>query len=1001
VRQAILVLVAACVGLSALAVTAAPVAAGPYSRLQVLLPGETAAPGTPSGKTGVPQAQTVGIPFGVVVRACDSQWNLVSTANDAIQVLASDASATLPAPAQLQGGTATFSVVFNAGGNFTLYAHDQSDGTIPDGVSSAVSSLVLATFDFSTIGRYQTAGQPIRVTITARTPGGVVVSGFMGAVRLREFTSLGEGRVSPDTITMSAGTWQGSVTPYRADGSNRSRGNVYLQAELPASPATNGASNPFLVDANWPARVQLVVPGESPLPGSVSGKSGSPANQIAGRSFNATVYSTDDYWNPVGSADQVRVTSSDAAANTPLTGVLSGDSRTFAVTLNTVGNHTLTVADLSDHSRSGMTVGPILVAPAGADHFVISAISSPQRAGVPVAVTIRATDSNGNTIPDYQGDGNLAANTGAGSISPELVSFTNGVWSGSVTFRGAGGAVSFTCSDFSVPPHLGASNSFAVDPGDLAGLQLLLPGETPRGGTADGKEGGPAAQQSGTPFDVTVRAVDAYWNLVPGVAHHVRLGSTDAFAALPADTTLANGQLLIPTRLFRSGTQRIWATDLSDSTLRSDTSSAVSIASGPFARLVVLAPGETSAPGTPGGRAGTATDQSITYAFTVTVLATDAWWNPVAGVSDRIHLTSGDPLAQLPRDTSLVDGRVDVSLRLSTGGYQQIGATDLTRPATPVSATQVRAISSGFHLEAVASPGQIGAGEPFTLTVRVTNDAGSVIQEIHSFVTVEVQNSSRSAPGRGTLLTTEFQLLQGQRSVSETYSFAEPIVLVVRDDAGNAPGVTGVIDVGPGAPAALHLTSTPSWVGGNKHATLAARLVDAYENGIPDRPVVFSLASGAGTLTPLDSLTDSSGVARADYLSPREPGSCQVRVAAAGLVTDLPLTTAFVDPNAGGGTVTNYPNPFHPPAEGTTLAWVLADEARVTLRIFTLSGEPVRRETFERGATGGQGGMNEWIWDGRNGNGTVVASGGYIALIEAQGAGETLHVMRRKIAVVR
>jgi hypothetical protein len=127
----------------------------------------------------------------------------------------------------------------------------------------------------------------------------------------------------------------------------------------------------------------------------------------------------------------------------------------------------------------------------------------------------------------------------------------------------------------------------------------------------------------------------------------------------------------------------------------------------------------------------------------------------------------------------------------------------------------------------------------------------------------------------------------------------------------------------------------------------------------------------------------------------------QVRAGAAGLVSDLSLQTAFVDPYAGGGTVTNYPNPFHPPAERTMLAYVLADDARVTLRIFTLSGEPVRHESFERGGTGGRAGLNEWSWDGRNGSGSVVASGGYIALIEAQGTGETLHVMRRKIAVVR
>ena len=44
----------------------APAVAGPYTRLQVLLPGESAAPGTTSGKTGTPRAQTDGVPFTVV-----------------------------------------------------------------------------------------------------------------------------------------------------------------------------------------------------------------------------------------------------------------------------------------------------------------------------------------------------------------------------------------------------------------------------------------------------------------------------------------------------------------------------------------------------------------------------------------------------------------------------------------------------------------------------------------------------------------------------------------------------------------------------------------------------------------------------------------------------------------------------------------------------------------------------------------------------------------------
>jgi len=226
-------------------------------------------------------------------------------------------------------------------------------------------------------------------------------------------------------------------------------------------------------------------------------------------------------------------------------------------------------------------------------------------------------------------------------------------------------------------------------------------------------------------------------------------------------------------------------------------------------------------------------------------------------------------------------------------------------------------------------------------------------------------------------------------------------VFVVRDDAGNAPGVTNAITITPGDPAAIHLTSNPAWVGGNKHATLSGKLVDAFENGIPGEPMTFAVVTGNGALTTADSVTGADGAATADFLSPREPEHDQLRASAAGLTADLDLETAFVDPNAAGGTVTNYPNPFHPPSQGTTLAYKLADHAAVTIRIFTLGGDLVRETKFDRGATGGTAGLNQWIWDGLNGRGDVVASGGYIALVEAQGVGQTLHVMRRKIAVVR
>ena len=190
-------------------------------------------------------------------------------------------------------------------------------------------------------------------------------------------------------------------------------------------------------------------------------------------------------------------------------------------------------------------------------------------------------------------------------------------------------------------------------------------------------------------------------------------------------------------------------------------------------------------------------------------------------------------------------------------------------------------------------------------------------------------------------------------------------------------------------------------MGANKHGTLTARVVDTYENGVPDQPVTFALLSGTGSLTPIDSLTDANGNARCDFLSPRTPEVDRIRASSGGFTRDLDVEVAYVDPNAGGGYVTNFPNPFHAGSEATTIAYKLDDFATVTLRVYTNSGSLVRRVVFDRGAQGGSPGLNQWNWDGRNGKGEVVASGGYLVLIEAQGQGSTLNVIRRKVAVVR
>lgn len=99
-----------------------------YTKLQVLMPGETAAPDTASGKTGTPDAQTSGIPFNVTVNAVDNAWHRIALApNDTVIITSSDATAMLPANGALVGGTQTFNVTFGTTGTFTVTATDDTD----------------------------------------------------------------------------------------------------------------------------------------------------------------------------------------------------------------------------------------------------------------------------------------------------------------------------------------------------------------------------------------------------------------------------------------------------------------------------------------------------------------------------------------------------------------------------------------------------------------------------------------------------------------------------------------------------------------------------------------------------------------------------------------------------------------------------------------------------------------------------------------------------------
>lgn len=116
-----------------------------YSQLQVLLPGELAAPNTPTGKTGTPDVQATGVPFYVIVNAVDANFNPVPN-TDTVQISdplesnfislsGTDATGTKQ---NLVNGTTTYQVEMLGDGSSQMTVTDLIDNT-KSGVSSTVT----------------------------------------------------------------------------------------------------------------------------------------------------------------------------------------------------------------------------------------------------------------------------------------------------------------------------------------------------------------------------------------------------------------------------------------------------------------------------------------------------------------------------------------------------------------------------------------------------------------------------------------------------------------------------------------------------------------------------------------------------------------------------------------------------------------------------------------------------------------------------------------------
>jgi hypothetical protein len=286
-------------------------------------------------------------------------------------------------------------------------------------------------------------------------------------------------------------------------------------------------------------------------------------------------------------------------------------------------------------------------AAAQVDHFEISAISSPQTAGVQFAVTITAVDAGGAPVPTFADSVFLSALAG-GDVAPTFVEgnqFVGGSWTGNVTFYRVSTVTALLVEDHAVPRHSGVSNTFEViGTNVLSRLLLLVPGETHTPGTPVGKTGSPSGAQAGQWYSpVYVYGTDNYYNVVNTASDVVAFGSTtDPSATLPPPTAFTAGQpaalaFIDAVSFLVTGDNDLYAYDQTNGTITPDTSAPIPTAPATLDHLDI-----TPIP----------SPQTTIVPFTLTVVARDQFGNAVSVPGSATLSTNAPAGTMVPTSTS-------------------------------------------------------------------------------------------------------------------------------------------------------------------------------------------------------------------------------------------------------------------------------------------------------------------------------------------------------------
>jgi hypothetical protein len=618
-----------------------PVTAGPQTLTVTDVAHPTVTPGTVTIDVAPGPATSLtisGMPANSV-QGADTHFRL--TARDAWDNVATGYTGTVVFESTDPGAGLPGGTLFNAGdaGTRMFWANFLATGleivTARDNVNSTLTvdayTTVAQAPHFDVQCYDQIAGEATSCSLTARTAGGAIDTGYHGTVH---FTSSDPSAVLDADYVFQIGQ-QG-----QANGFAPTFKTAGVQT-LSATDKNNGSiygSGSLTVSGGDTTGVSIV---------------GLPSSMVAGP-VTFTVKTTDARGN-WGSSGSIHFTSNDTKALLPADYTFHSSAygtHQFTVTVETPGTVTLTVTG-SNWLGSFSTNASTHVLNGSATQLAVST-ANPYVAGVGHAVTVAAKDAYGNTDSGYHGTVHFTSSDPAAGLPADytFIGADAGVHTFSVTLNTAG-SQGIRATDTVTATITGAKYGIVVTPGAAKTLAV---------------SGIASPYVAGVAHSVTVTALDAYGNTATGYRGTVGFTSTDTKALLPANYTFTAAdsgvhRFSLGVTLKRAGTQAVRARDTVTTTI-----------TGLQSGIVVTAAAATTLT-----VSGLASPRTAGVAGTITVTAHDAYGNVATGYRGTVTFTSTDSHALLPANytfTAANAGTHTFSVTLKTAGTQAVRARD-------------------------------------------------------------------------------------------------------------------------------------------------------------------------------------------------------------------------------------------------------------------------------------------------------------------------------------